>query len=137
MLIRILLLISLIASTSLLAQESSKLGLNYLAITKNQVLADIMYDLEPKLITVYSQKDMTASQIKSGFRGIALGLSKDKTYTTVIDRIRSVSPETLLKFAMLPKENFPMLWAIRKGERIDQELTTSLGLYKALNGKLV
>lgn len=133
MIIKILLLISLMASTSLLAEEKSKLGLDYLKITKNQVLADIMLDLEPKLIAYYKKHNLKEVLIKQGVRGVASSFADDITYKSVIDSIKSASPDTLLKLLQLPKDDYPMLWAVGNGERLDRELVSSMKLYKALH----
>jgi len=135
MLARILIVICFITSTSLIAEEESKLGLDYLQLTQNKVLTEIMQNLEPKLITFYNEQNLSFMQKKYGVRGIAISLAKDKTYKTIIDRIKGVSPETLQEFLKLPKNDYPMLWAIGEGERLKQELASSLKLYNALHGK--
>lgn len=135
MLTRILLLVTLLASTSLLAEEKSKLGLDYLKITKNQILTDIMLDLEPKLVALYKEHNLKEVLIKQGARGIAKNLAEDKTYKLIIERIKGLSPDTLLEFLKLPKKDYPMLWAIGEGERLERDLASSLKLYKALHGK--
>jgi hypothetical protein len=135
MLARILLLISLVASTSLSAEEKSKLDLDYFKITNNQILTDIMLDIEPKLVALYKKHNLKDVLIKQGARGIAKNLSEDKTYKLIIERIKGLSPDTLLEFLKLPKKDYPMLWAIGEGERLDRELASSLKLYKALHGK--
>ena len=134
MLTKLLLLISLIVSTSLLAEEKSKLGLNYVKLTKNQVLADMMLDLEPKLIAYYKKHNLKEVLIKQGVRGVATSFAEDITYKSVIDSIKKASPDSLLKLLQLPKADYPMLWAIGEGERLERELASSLKLYKALNG---
>ena len=134
MLVRILLFISLLAPTSLLAEEKSKLDLNYLKLTKNQILADIMLDLEPKLVAYYKKYNLKEVLIKQGVRGVATSFAEDITYKSVIDSVKKASPDSLLKLLQLPKEDYPMLWAIGEGERLERELATSLKLYKALNG---
>ncbi len=133
MIIKILLLVSFMASTSLLAEEKSKLGLDYLKITKNQVLADIMLDLEPKLIAYYKKHNLKEVLIKQGVRGVASSFADDITYKSVIDSIKSASPDTLLKLLQLPKDDYPMLWAVGDGERLDRELVSSMKLYKSLH----
>ena len=133
MIIKILLLVSLMASISLLAEEKSKLGLDYLKITKNQVLADIMLDLEPKLIAYYKKHNLKEVLIKQGVRGVASSFADDITYKSVIDSIKSASPDTLLKLLQLPKDDYPMLWAVGNGERLDRELVSSMKLYKSLH----
>lgn len=133
MIIKILLLVSFMASTSLLAEEKSKLGLDYLKITKNQVLADIMLDLEPKLIAYYKEHNLKEVLIKQGVRGVASSFAEDITYKSVIDSIKSASPDTLLKLLQLPKDDYPMLWAVGDGERLDRELVSSMKLYKSLH----
>jgi len=134
MLIKILLVMSFFVSIPLLAIETSQLNLDYLKITKNQILTDIMLELEPKLIIYYRKNNLKETLIKQGVRGVATSFSKDMVYKSVIDSIKASSPKTLTKLINLPKERFPMLWAIGKGEILERELTSSLKLYKALHG---
>jgi hypothetical protein len=134
MLARILLLISLVASTSLLAEEKSKLGFDYLKLTKNKILADMMLDLEPKLVVYYKKHNLKEVLIKQGVRGVATSFAEDITYKSVIDSVKKASPDSLLQLLKLPKKDYPMLWAIGEGERLERELASSLKLYKALNG---
>jgi hypothetical protein len=135
MLARILLLIGLLASTVLLADENSQLGFDYLKLTKNQILADMMLDLEPKLVAYYKKHNLKEVLIKQGVRGVATSFAEDITYKSVIDSVKNASPDSLLQLLKLPKTDYPMLWAIGEGERLERELASSLKLYKALNGK--
>lgn len=135
MLARILLLIGLLASTVLLADENSQLGFDYLKLTKNQILADMMLDLEPKLVAYYKKHNLKEVLIKQGVRGVATSFAEDITYKSVIDSVKKASPDSLLQLLKLPKTDYPMLWAIGEGERLERELASSLKLYKALNGK--
>ena len=135
---RLLVIICLIISATSLANEKSKIGLDYLTLTKNPILVDIMLDLEPKLLASYDSYEkfkFTDLQKKSGVRGVATSFSKDITYKATIDEIKRISPDTLLKLLKLPKEDYPMLWAVGEGERLERELASSLKLYKALHGK--
>jgi hypothetical protein len=132
---RILLFIGLLASTVLLADENSQLGFDYLKLTKNKILADMMLDLEPKLVAYYKKHNLKEVLIKQGVRGVATSFSEDITYKSVIDSVKKASPDSLLKLLKLPKKDYPMLWAIGEGERLERELASSLKLYKALNGK--
>ena len=135
MLIRILLLISLIASTSLLAQESSKLGLDYLALTENQLLTDIMLRIEPKLIDYYEKQNFNDVIKRIWLKGMATAFSKDTLYPSAFEQIKKASPELLLEFLKLPKDSYPELWAAGRNEQVKQDLAESLKLYKALHGK--
>lgn len=135
MLARIILLIGLLASTVLLADENSQLGFDYLKLTKNQILADMMLDLEPKLVAYYKKHNLKEVLIKQGVRGVATSFAEDITYKSVIESVKKASPDSLLQLLKLPKTDYPMLWAIGEGERLDRELASSLKLYKALNGK--
>ena len=135
---RLLVIICLFISASSLAIEKSKIGLDYLKLTKNQILAEIMLDLEPKLLASYdSYKKFKFNDLqkKFGVRGVAISFSKDITYKDTIDEIKRISPDTLLKLLRLSKEDYPMLWAVGEGERLERELASSLKLYKALHGK--
>ena len=135
---RLLVIICLFISASSLAIEKSKIGLDYLKLTKNQILAEIMLDLEPKLLASYDSYKkfkFTDLQKKFGVRGVAISFSKDITYKDTIDEIKRISPDTLLKLLRLSKEDYPMLWAVGEGERLERELASSLKLYKALHGK--
>lgn len=131
---RLIMIICLIIPIASQASNQSTLGLDYLQITKNQVLTDIMLDLEPKLVSLYKKHNLKDVLIKQGVRGIAKNLAEDKTYKLIIERIKGLSPDTLLEFLRLPKKDYPMLWAIGEGERLERELDSSLKLYKALNG---
>jgi hypothetical protein len=128
-------IICLIIPISSQANNQSTLGLDYLQITKNQILTDIMLDLEPKLIVYYQKHHLKEVLIKQGVRGVASSFAKDITYKSVIDSVKNASPDSLLQLLKLPKTDYPMLWAIGEGERIERELDSSLKLYKALNGK--
>ena len=93
-----------------------------------------MLDLEPKLVAYYKKYNLKEVLIKQGVRGVATSFAEDITYKSVIDSVKKASPDSLLKLLQLPKEDYPMLWAIGEGERLERELATSLKLYKALNG---
>jgi len=129
-----LILIGLCIPNILLADEQSQLDLDYFKITKNKILTDIMLDLEPKLIALYKKHKLSDALIKQGAKGIATNLAEDKTYKLIIERIKGLSPDTLLEFKKLSKNDYPMLWAIGEGARLDHELDSSLKLYKALHG---
>lgn len=116
----------------------SQLGLDYLQITKNPILVDIMLELEPKLLASYAKETrikISNNHKNSMIKRIAEDLSEDKTFKSTVDKIIAVSPDTPLKFLKLSKEKYPMFWAIGRNRELDIELASSKKLYKALHGK--
>ncbi len=124
-----------VSSSHLMAQEESALGLHYQKYTNNEFLTELMQDLEPKLIAFYKRHDQDKQEQIRTALNMAIALGKDKPYKSTIQRIKSVSPDTLLKFLKLPKDKYPNLWYTGDIERIDRETEKSLRLYKALHGK--
>jgi len=122
-------------SCGIFAKETSSLGLDYLKITKQPLLAEIMIDLEPKLIKLYIKHKLPEQMIKGGIRGLALGFRDDQVTKSNIEQMQKISPDSLLRLLELPKNNYPTLWAVGKLEKLNRELDSSLRLYKALNGK--
>jgi len=120
------------------ADNKSILGIDYLKVTKNQIIAEAMLEMEPALIDYYSKgkwaKATRADQIYA-LRGTAIVLGQDHISQDTYNVISEISPSTPLKFLKLDKEKYPDLWSFGNVVRLENEIEESKWLYKALHGK--
>ena len=130
------------------AEGQSLYGFDYLKITKHPLLAEIMLELEPKLITLYKSENMDESDIRWGLKGIAKTFRDDEMFKPMLKDLEAASRPALLKLAGLPEDKYPTLHGvvklvrlnIRYKEKFGVELTqeehdSTMKLYKALHGK--
>lgn len=119
------------------AENKSILGLDYFAITENQLLAEILLETEPKLIANYSKIDFGKKKKiqASGMRGLSLALKSDLVLKSWIKFFDEACPEMPLRFLKLNKEKYPNLWNYGDLVRLQIEKEKSKRLYEALHGE--
>ncbi len=127
----------LMSPTLCIAEGSSKLGNDYLKITQNPLLADIMLEYEPKLIEYYrnSEYGHIKGLVEDGVSTVALNLTMDRINRSMVKEFRELAPDLPLKFLALDKKKYPNLWNFGELERLRKEKEDSLWLYRALHGK--
>lgn len=135
-------------STNLRAQGESATGLDYLEITGNPILTEIILELEPGLLEIYENREMSEKRKYWGLRGIAWALRDDEMYKPMLEDLESVSRPALLKFKQLPKEKYPTLHQVAEVVKLNMEYKEKAGvewsqeeyqsnqeLYKALHAE--
>ncbi|OMH28082.1 hypothetical protein [Motiliproteus sp. MSK22-1] len=133
---------------SVSAQDRSAVGLDYLAITQNPLLAEVMQELEPGLLEIYQRRNMSEKRKFWGLRGIARALRDDEMYKPMLEDLEAVSRPALLKLARLPAESYPTLHQVVELVRLNieykektgvgwskEEYESNMRLYQALHGK--
>jgi len=138
MLRAILLSILLLFSAVCQAENKSALGIDYLEITKNPIIAEVMLEMEPELIKYYQQGEWAGSTEADrvyALRHKAYILSQDYVSKDNYQLISEVAPEVPLKFLKLDKERYPNLWDFGELVRLKKEGKEERRLYKLLHGK--
>lgn len=135
--IKLLLLCTILISTHTTAQESI-LGIDYLSLTENPIIAEAMFEMEPALIEYYQTGEWAESTHDDRvyiLRGTAIVLKQDKISVDTYEVITQVAPNTPLKFLQLDEEKYPNLKRFGNIVRLTKEGEDSKKLYKALHGK--
>lgn len=126
------------------AESDSELGLDYLELTGSELLAEILYETEPYLITSYNTREWTKAYEKkaSGMKTLATLFTRDEANKSWMRFYEKSAPDIPLRFLKLNKDEFPNLWdwgeLIRlriETARIERERLESIRLYEALHGK--
>lgn len=117
------------------AGNKSELGLDYLELTQNELLAEVMYEVEPKLIARYEKAGFGLKLQKSAATSLAGTLNEDNVYKVWMKFFAEYSSHTPLRFLELDKADYPNLWNFGELIRIRKEKEKSLRLYQALHGK--
>ncbi|MFK5912926.1 MAG: hypothetical protein QM484_01010 [Woeseiaceae bacterium] len=128
----------IILSSTCHAENKSILGIDYLKVTENKIIAEAMLEMEPALIEYYKKGEWvkTTKKIRIyALRGIASVLGIDEVSKNTYEVISEVAPKTPLKFLKLDKKKYPNLWKFGNIMRLSKETKKSLWLYKALHGK--
>ena len=139
--------LALLLSVSIHSEEQSAYGFDYLKITKNPLLAEIMLELEPKLVALYKSENMDESDIRWGLKGIAKSFRDDEMFKPMLKDLEAASRPALLKLAGLPEDKYPTLHGVVKLVRLnirykqkygiewtEAEYESSMKLYRALHG---
>jgi hypothetical protein len=124
-------------STIVQAQESI-LGIDYLALTENPIIAEAMLEMESALIQYYQEGEWAASTHEDriyALRSMATTLKRDRVSVDTYDVINQVAPDVPLKFLALSEEKYPNLRRFGNIVRLSKEGEESKKLYKALHGK--
>lgn len=118
------------------AETKSALGLNYLDITRNDFLAGLMFEIEPKLIAHYETTEFGRSKRvqEIGMRGLGLSLRSDSVTKSWIAFFKKAYPELPLRFLELDKSKYPNLWDYGELVRLEIEVEKSKKLYRTLHG---
>lgn len=138
MLRAILLSILLVSSMACQAGSKSALGIDYLEITKNPIIAEAMLEMEPALIKYYQQGEWagtTEADRIYALRSMASVLDMDHVSEYTYQVISKVAPEVPLMFLKLDKKKHPNLWNFGDLVRITKKEEESKRLYRALHGK--
>jgi hypothetical protein len=135
--IKLLLLCTILISLKATAQESI-LSIDYLALTKNPIIAEAMLEMESALIQYYQEGEWAASTHEDriyALRSMATTLKRDRVSVDTYDVINQVAPNVPLKFLALNEEKHPNLRRFGNIVRLAKEGEESKKLYKALHGK--
>ena len=129
-------------------ERRSAYNIDYRSATHNEIIADFMYKIEPKLISFYDTLELSDRDKKWALEGIAGGLALNHMFKNLVEDIEATDPEAAFVFTQLPKERYSNLHLLaeyfrQKKEYKDKtgvELTkeegeSTLRLYKALFGK--
>ena len=122
-------------SASVFAERKSELGLDYLALTKNPLLAEIMLDIEPRFIEHYKAHGNDRAFQILGAERFAYVLRQDHLDQSWIDLFQEIAPKMPLRFLELDKTKYPKLWAFGSLERQRARTQKSLEFYRLLHGK--
>lgn len=127
----------LFCSLAFAAPNQSQLDLDYLALTGNQKLADILYETEPHLIARYETRERTRPTERkiSGMTKLARVLKQDLVYKSWMRFYEKTAPNIPLRFLELDKAKYPNLWNWGELRRLSIETDKSLKLYEALHDK--
>lgn len=122
------------------AADPAPLGVDYQAITHNEVLARFMREIEPALVRYYESSEFAvlreAEMIRSQAKNVAWVLSTDSSNQSNIRLLRKVAtPADLMMFLQLDKSEFPNLWNFGELVRLEGEVDKSRRLYDALHGE--
>ncbi len=120
-----------------IAQESI-LGIDYLTLTGNPIIAEAMIEMEPALIEYYQTGEWAETTYEDriyALRSMATTLRRDRVSVDTYEVIRAVAPETPIRFLKIDKEKYPNLWDFGDLMRIVKEGEESKKLYKAPHGK--
>jgi hypothetical protein len=135
--IKLLLLCTILVSLKATAQESI-VGIDYLALTENPIIAEVMLEMEDALIQYYQEGELAASTHEDriyALRSMATTLKRDRVSVDTYDVINQVAPDVPLKFLALSEEKYPNLRRFGNVVRLTKEGVESKKLYKALHGK--
>ncbi len=130
--------IVLVLSSVCFAEGRSALGIDYLEITENEIIAEAMLEMEPALIEYYQNGEWAGSteyDRKYALRSKAVVLSQDHVSADTYKVISEVAPEVPLKFLKLDKDKYPDLWNFGELVRLKNEGEEERKLYKLLHGK--
>lgn len=130
-------LLCIVSATSW-AGEQSSLGIDYLDVAKNKLIAEAMLEMEPALIEYYKNgeyKGSTESDWKYALRLTAHVLGIDRVSKDTYEVISEVAPNTPLKFLKLDRGKYPNLWGFGESVRLTKVEDESRRLYRALHGK--
>ena len=133
-----ILALALFASATCFAEGRSILGIDYLKITENKIIAEAMLEMESALIEYYKKGEYAEStkyDREYALKGKAIVLSQDHVSVDTYEVISEVAPEVPLKFLKLDKGKYPNLWNFGELVRLTKEGEESKRLYKALHGK--
>lgn len=128
---------TLLVSVHTTAQESV-LGIDYLTLTGNPIIAEAMLEMEPALIQYYQTgewAETTHADRVYALRITATSLKRDKVSVDTYEVINQVAPNTPLKFLELDEEKYPNLRRFGNIVRLTKQGEESKQLYKALHGK--
>jgi len=120
------------------ADSESALGIDYLKVTRNELLAEITLKIEPQLIAYYQQgeyENTTKRDRVFAIRSTATMLGMDKLSEYTVSVLESAAPEVPLEFLKLDKSKYPNLWNFGELERLQREKAESQRLYDALHMK--
>ena len=105
---------------------SSPMGLDYLDLTKGDTqLAAILLAGEAEWMASESAKDEYGEDLGNVWAENAVLLSKEKVTNGMMDELVESTPQTLLAFADLPEEKYPLLRFLGEYQKAHEELKDS------------
>jgi len=145
----VLVALSVLSNTvSAEVKRKSAYNIDYKQHTFNEIIANFMYDIEPKLLEHYKKLNLPEDEIVWGLEGMAGALALNHVFSTIVKDIEAADPDATEVFTKLPKERYSKLHLLAELFRIkreykekfgveltEEEGQKSLRLYKALFGK--